>query len=126
MTKKRLAKSLMAVLLIGASAGVVAETGSLLAHVDEVLISNNTADRDYGGCMAAFYSQPPSGVLGTCPGAWLTFGCTSPHVIDQVQAYRMLDQLQLALATGKKVRVYFRDDIKHNGRCYGYEVRIVR
>jgi hypothetical protein len=75
------------------------------------------------GCAAFFADSKgrailPKTKLAACKSGYLTFRCktqdgdTREH--DPVLAYRMLDQAQLAFATGKKVTVYFRDDPTYN------------
>jgi hypothetical protein len=92
--------------------GFAAE-GRVTANVDRVLISDNDL---WGGCMAAL-SVSPQSVLGSCGPTWVTFSC-SGHFTDRVRAYRMLDQAQLAFATGARVAVWFEDDRRHNGYCF--------
>lgn len=121
---KRIRLVIALVLFTATTAGHGA-TGSLIANVNQILLSGDVVENNYGGCMAAF-SVWPNTVLGSCPGAWLTFSCTGDFAPTSVQAYRMLDQAQLALAANKKVLVFFRDDMKHNGYCYAYEMRLIR
>lgn len=78
----------------------------------------------FGGCMAAT-SVDPSTLLPGCARNWVTFSCTGDFG-DQVQAYRMLDQAQLALATDKNVMLEVRDSQKHNGYCYAARIDVIR
>ena len=103
-----------------------AETGLITdARINRVMINTESTDVNYGGCMIAI-DKKPTDTLPTCPGWWLTFSCTGDFGTSQVQAYRMLDQAQLALATGRRVDIRFRDDMTHNGYCYAYELTLKR
>ncbi len=110
----------------GASLALVgsttAETSYVFAHIKRTLVDAYS----FGGCMAQLTENPKS-KLSSCKGGWLTFDCDeSLGDIDAVKAYRMFDQAQLALATGKKVRVDFRDDIKADGYCFAYRIDVLR
>ena len=78
----------------------------------------------YGGCMAATGVDPAT-LLPGCARNWVTFSCTGDFA-DPVQAYRMLDQAQLALATDKTVMLEVRDSQKHNGYCYASRIDVIR
>jgi hypothetical protein len=80
------------------------------------------ADDTYGGCMAAL-SLNPQTVRPSCAPWWVTFSC-SGHFTDPVRAYRMVDQAQLALATGKKAFVLIQDNKKHNGYCFANRIDV--
>ena len=92
----------------------------LVSTVANVLIS---ADSTYGGCMASFAVDPATVVPG-CKPWWLTFSCTGDFT-DPVRGYRMLDQVQLAWATRKRVRLHFDDLRKHNGYCFVYRLDLL-
>jgi hypothetical protein len=64
-------------------------------------------------------------VLPSCGSWWVTFSCTG-NFMDRVRAYRMLDAAELALATGKQVNVWFRDDKMHNGYCLADRLDVIR
>ncbi len=74
--------------------------------------------------MAAL-SVGPDTVLPACPPWWVTFSCSGDFT-DPIRAYRMVDVAELALATNKKVQVFFRDDLKHNGYCFAYRIDAIR
>jgi hypothetical protein len=112
---------LCAIALFAATGTASATWESLQAKVTRVLVTSN--DR-FGGCMAAL-SVNPQTKMASCGAWWVTFSC-SGHFTDKVRAYRMLDQAQLALATGKNVAVVFRDDKKHNGYCYANRIDVIR
>ena len=116
--------SLMAIslaLLLGAGGPALAASGSVIANVSRVLVN---ADSTYGGCMVAL-TVNPQGVLPGCQPSWVSFSCTGDFT-DQVRAYRMVDVAELALATGKQVQVFFRDDLKHNGYCFASRIDVLR
>ena len=125
MTLRRTLLSLMALfatpVLLSVSGEASAASSSVLAHVNRVLLSN---DNRWGGCMANL-SVDPNTRLASCGREWVTFSC-SGHFTDPVRAYRSVDVAELALATGKRVIVYFRDTEKHNGYCFADRIDIVR
>jgi hypothetical protein len=114
-------KAVLATLLLAIGGQALAASAVVTANVNRVLIS---ADARWGGCMAAL-SVNPQTVLAGCSPWWVTFSCSGDFT-DPVRAYRMLDQTQLALATGKMVSVWFQDDKKHNGYCFADRIDIVR
>jgi hypothetical protein len=69
-------------------------------------------------------SVNPNKALPNCD-EWLTLSCSGKWT-DQVRAYRMLDQFQLAYATNRKVEVWFQDDKTHDGYCFANRVEVVR
>lgn len=91
------------------------------ADVQRVLV---TADDAVGGCMALL-SPDPASALPTCGQGWVTFSCSGVYT-DNVRAYRMLDQAQLALATGSKVVVSITDNATHAGYCFVNRIDILR
>lgn len=91
----------------------------LTARVDSVLFS---ADDRWGGCMALL-SVDPQTVRPSCAPGWVTFSCTGDFT-DRVRAYRMADQAQLALATGKTVFVIIEENKKHNGYCFASRIDV--
>jgi hypothetical protein len=101
--------------------GALAASGSVTAYVNRVLL---TGDATYGGCMAAL-SVNPQTVLPDCQTWWVTFSCSGDFT-DRVRAYRMVDVAELALAAGKQVQVWFRDDMKHNGFCFVHRIDVLR
>jgi hypothetical protein len=113
--------SMMAATLLLASATGMAETGSVTGNVTRVMIDGTG---NYGGCMAKI-SVPPSSKLPSCGPSWVTFSCTGNFAVTTVQAYRLFDQAQMALAANKQVVVYFRDDQKHNGYCFAFRVDVM-
>ena len=110
-----------AVVLLSVAAQASAATGNVTAYVNRVLIGG---DATYGGCMALL-SVSPQSVLGSCGPSWVSFSCSGAFT-DPVRGYRMLDQAQLALATGKRVQAFFQDDKKHNGYCFASRIDVQR
>jgi hypothetical protein len=124
MPKPNLSKSLAAAALLIVSGTSMAASGVIAtATVTKVLVDGGAPETNYGGCMAAL-SVSPSSILPTCAAGWVTFSCTGSFAANTIQAYRLLDQAQLALATGKQVSVYFRDDQKHNGYCFARRIDV--
>jgi hypothetical protein len=114
-------EAVLVALLLATAAPAPAGTGTVVANVNRVLIA---ADDRWGGCMAALSVNPQS-VLPSCGSSWVTFSCTGDFM-DRVRAYRMLDAAELALATGKRVNVWFRDDKMHNGYCLADRLDVLR
>lgn len=108
------------VLCLGTGATAFAASGTIVSYVNKVLLS---ADHRWGGCMV-YLSANPGTLVPACSG-WLTFSCTGDYT-DPVQAYRMVDQAQLALATNKRIQITFQDDKRHNGYCFVNRMDILR
>ncbi len=104
--------------LIGA---VHADSVIFVTQINRTLVVGSEL---YGGCMAAT-GVDPSTLLPGCAKNWVSFSCTGDFA-DPVQAYRMLDQAQLALATDKAVMLEVRDSQKHNGYCYASRIDVIR
>jgi len=100
---------LVAMACLYASAAL-ADEASIIAFVERTMV---TGDATYGGCMVRLSERQP---LATCKAWWITLSCDGTHT-DPVRAYRMLDQAQLALATGMEVFVKVDDSKMHNGYC---------
>jgi hypothetical protein len=98
-----------------------ADSGTVTAFVNRTQV---TADASFGGCMALL-SVDPATVLPLCGANWVTFSCTGDFT-DQVRAYRMLDQAQLALAANKQVSVVITDTSLHNGYCFATRIDVVK
>lgn len=116
--------------LLGATAALIicvnvnpaaAAQAAIFAKVNEVLL---VADDTWGGCMAKL-SVNPASVLPACAPEWVTFSCSGHHTTE-LRAYRLLDQAQLALATGKSVRLVVQDSKTHNGYCFAWRLDIQR
>ena len=106
-----------AVLWAGASQ---ADTANVTAFVEKTMV---TADGTRGGCMASL-SSDPAAKLPACRKTWVTFSCDGTHT-DPLLAYRMLDQAQLALATGLQVQVTVTDEKQHEGYCFVERIKVV-
>lgn len=105
---------------LSTGAPALAAYGDVIAYVNRVL---TTADDRWGGCMALL-SVDPGTVLPAC-NWWVAFSCTGDFA-DPLQAYRMLDQTQLALATNKRVQVWFTDETMLNGFCFADRIDLLR
>jgi hypothetical protein len=112
-----------ATVALGLGVGSVhADTAKYETNVNRILVDGTGT---YGGCMALL-SVALADQLPACLNGWVTFSCTGEHVADPVLAYRMLDQAQLALATGKRVAVYVTDSKTHNGYCHAYRIDVYK
>ncbi len=98
----------------------LADTVRISAFVERTMVDG---DEKVGGCMA-YLSENPAGVLPACKNSWVTFSCTGTYT-DPIRAYRMLDQAQLALATGKRVDVTIHDSKTHNGYCFASRINLL-
>lgn len=94
----------------------------VVANVNDALM---TADGSFGGCMA-WLSVSPSTKLPACAADFVTFDCDGKFGTDQVRAYRLFDQAQMALAANKTVVVFFQDDKTQNGYCFAYRIDVMR
>jgi len=95
----------------------LADTGTVTAFVERTLVAD---DDNWGGCMVLL-SEDPAQLLPACRSGWVTFSCNGTYT-DPVRAYRMLDQAQLALATGMQVTVTVDDSRTHNGYCFASRI----
>ena len=82
-----------------------------------------TSDGSEGGCMARLVGTNPADVLPGCGMFWVSFDCDGVSA-DPVRAYRMLDQAQMAKATGKKVSVLITDDVMFDGYCTAIRIDV--
>jgi len=114
-------KAILLLSLIAPMGDSSAATGFVAADVNEVLIS---ADNTWGGCMALL-SVGPETQLASCAPRWVTFSC-SGEFTDPARGYRMVDVAEHAFATGRPVKVWFTDDMRHNGYCFAHRIDISR
>lgn len=109
----------VAIILTLCASPVVADSAHISAFVQQTRV---TGDEAYGGCMAAL-SKSPKNMLPACKNTWVTFSCDGTYT-DPVRAYRMLDQAQLALATGMRVLVFVTDEKMHDGFCLATRISV--
>lgn len=102
------------------AATAAADTANLTAFVEKTMV---LSDSTRGGCVAAL-SRNPAAVLPACKKTWVTFSCDGTYT-DPVRAYRMLDQAQLALATGLQVQVTLTDAKMHDGYCFVNQIKVM-
>lgn len=113
-------KAIFVALLLFSGQALAADA-NVTAQVNRVLVVGGAT---YGGCMAAL-SVNPSSMLPSCQDWWVSFSCSGDFT-DRVRAYQMLDSAKLALATGKQLHVFFRDDMTHNGYCFAHRIDVIR
>ncbi|MGB5621843.1 MAG: hypothetical protein WBN65_05060 [Gammaproteobacteria bacterium] len=116
----RMIASVMGVIACLSASVTEADTAFFRTSVDRTLM---TGDSKFGGCMALL-SKTFADVLPACGNRWVTFSCDGTYT-DPVRAYRMLDQAQLALATGMEVNVMVDDSKKHNGYCFASRIDVI-
>lgn len=116
----KLAVGLEGIVMCLLATSAAANTAIFSASVERTLV---TADSSFGGCMARL-SKIPKDVLPACRDRWVTFSCDGTYT-DPVRAYRMLDQAQLALATGLAVRIFADDSKLHDGYCFAYGIDVL-
>lgn len=120
MTVKNGFRTLLGLALGLLAATAAADTANLTAFVEKTTVF---ADSTRGGCVAAL-SRNPAAVLPACKKTWVTFSCDGTYT-DPVRAYRMLDQAQLALATGLQVQVTVTDAKTHDGYCFVNQIKVM-
>ncbi len=120
MNRLRKAMAGTAIGLLTCASPVAADTAHINAFVDQTRV---TGDGAYGGCTIAL-SKNPKSFLPACKAAWVSFSCDGTYT-DPVQAYRMLDQAQLALATGMRVLVQVTDEKMHDGFCLATRITVL-
>ena len=128
MAKTNMLKCALVALLFALplSAPGVAETANFSANITRTLVTSETdadGNAKFGGCMAYLDVSPSTQNLN-CPGGnWVTFSCSGDHT-SRSNAMRMLDSAQLAFVSGRRVRVYVDDTMKHNGWCFAYRIDV--
>jgi hypothetical protein len=118
-------KGLVTALLLSSAANVLAADVTSTVYPEQIMI---TSDNTFGGCMVLFtgLSLATLTPTNTCSAnGWVSFGCAGDQ-IDAVRAYRMLDQVQLALAAGKRVQVTATDTVKYNNVCMAKRIYILK
>lgn len=105
-------------LLVLASNIGYADTGVVQGTVSQVLIDDSL----FGGCVVALSSDINT-ELPACSAGWVTLDClvAFPESSKSI-AQNKLSMIQLAMATGKQVRVYVTDSRKANGYCLATRV----
>lgn len=103
-----------------AASTAVADTATITAFVEKTQV-NSGAFR--GGCLVSL-SEDPADSLPACRPEWVTFSCDGTYT-DPVRAYRMLDQAQLALATGMQVQVFVTDAKMQDGVCVATRIKVM-
>lgn len=97
-----------------------ADMGKVTGFVKRTAISD---DGSYGGCMAQM-SESLTTSQTACEGTWVTFSCDGTYT-EPVRALRMLDQAQLALATGMRVTVFVDDAKMQDGYCFAWRIDLL-
>ena len=116
-------KTHVAVLVAGSltiSANGFAEDATFDADINRVLID----DAYYAGCMVSLTTDPQS-KLASCGAEWVTLDCLKefPESSGSI-ATNKLSQAQLALVTGRSVRVRVTDTRKANGYCFAQRIDV--
>lgn len=96
------------------------------ANVKAVLMNGrvnpDTGGYYWGGCMAWLTQDPAT--KANCNKDYVSFDCSGKLGTDQVLAYRLVDQAQLALAANKKVDIFFTDSKTVDGYCLAYRIDV--
>ena len=114
-------RKILAVCLVALGPWVHAVNTSFDAEVERTLTA---AGGIWGGCMVLTNVTLANEGLN-CPSRWVTFSCSGVYAAKDI-AYRMFDSGQMAMATGKSVRLYVTDQKKHNGFCYAFRIDVYR
>lgn len=107
-------KFLVAALALSCSMGALSDSKTFNAKVKNVLVD----DSNFAGCMVNLTVDPQT-YLPNCETWWGTMDCLNlfPESTSSISANK-LAQAQLALITGKGVRVRITDSRKANGYCF--------
>ena len=105
---------------VALSSNVYADNATFDADVNRVLID----DSNYSGCMVSLTTDPQS-KLPSCGAEWVTLDCLKafPESSGSI-ATNKLSQAQLALVTGRSVRVRVTDTRKANGYCFAQRIDV--
>lgn len=116
----RLNLTMTVVALMALSLSVKADNATFDAEVNRVLID----DANYSGCMVSLTTDPQSKLPG-CGAQWVTLDCLKafPESSGSI-ATNKLSQAQLALITGRSVRVRVTDTRKANGYCFAQRIDV--
>lgn len=121
LTRSLTLNSLCAGVLLTVAGPLSALESQVTAKVLQVMVAVD----DYGGGCMAKLSFSPHKVLPLCARDWVTMSCSGEYT-EIVRAYRLLDQAQLALASGKSVTVWIQDDKTHDGYCLASRIDVLR
>ena len=120
MTRRRMVVGLVTITsLFLMATPVFSDTTAFQTTVTATLV---TSDDSFGGCMAKVQAKIYR-ALPSCTPNWVTFSCTGDFT-SEVRAWRMLDQAQLALATGAPVFLVVTDEQQHNGHCQALRIDV--
>ena len=105
---------------VALSSNVYAEEAMIDAEVNRILID----DSNYSGCMVSLTTDPQS-KLPSCGAEWVTLDCLKafPESAGSI-ATNKLSQAQLALVTGRSVRLRVTDTRKANGYCFAQRIDV--
>lgn len=104
------------------ASGDVHFTGSVTGEIDRLFLDQSDIN---GQCMVRVEGSN----LANCAGNWISFDCGGEYGgTDVTLAYRIIDQLQLSIALGQRMRVYFNDTIfvGTGNRCIGTRVDYIK
>ena len=99
-------------LAVIASGQVLGDTAYFTTTVTKILLQEGL----YGDCMAEVNPGPET-ALPNCASYWVTFSC-SGDFNSKSEGELKFQSAQLAMLSGKPVKVTLDDSKKHNGYCF--------
>ena len=117
----RFVKSSIAVLFMVVSTSALSASSTFISKVERVLLD----DSDFAGCMVLLRPFPAS-ELPNCAPNWATLDCLKlfPESTGSI-ASNKLAQAQLALVTGRTVKLRVTDTRIANGYCFAQRIDVM-
>lgn len=117
----RFVKLSIAALFMVASASAMSASSTFVSKVERVLLD----DSDFAGCMVLLRPFPAS-ELPNCAANWATLDCLKefPESTGSI-ASNKLAQAQLALVTGRSVKMRVTDTRIANGYCFAHRIDVM-
>ena len=103
------------------SSHAYAATGQLSGNVKRVLMDE---DR-YGHCLVRLDKDIREATGLNCKGDYVTMDCQGTY-LDKVQAYKMFDLAQMAMALDKRIGVVVDDSRTHSDYCLATRIDVLR
>jgi hypothetical protein len=109
-------KAILITIALMATLPASATQNFVTAEVRRTLVDEN----NFGGCMANLGRFLESTDL-TCRDVWVSFSCSGDFNSSSF-GFKKFQAAQLALITGKRIRVKLNDAKTHNGYCYAERI----
>jgi hypothetical protein len=105
-------RPIILLMVLSASGPVLSAQGVHKGDIIRTLVDNER----FGGCMVRI-APGPEVTLSTCKRNWATFSC-SGDFNSKSEGELKFQSAQLAMLSGKPVKVTLDDSKKHNGYCF--------